>query len=157
MSDEPLRSDAHAAAAHQPQMIRRHEAAQAVHGTSGVGEFNRRLALFITKYVGTMWCAYVFTLIALTGAVAILTQNMLLTLIINLISQTFIQLVLLPIIIVGQNVQAEASDRRALADHKTLVALHTMNTTQLQILELLEKLSQEQQTLLGGLAGKGQA
>ncbi len=155
MDEETLHSDAHAAAQHRPEMVQRHEASRAVHGTGSVGEFNRRLALFITKNVGTMWCAYVFTVIALTGAVAIVTQNTLLTLIVNLISQTFIQLVLLPIIIVGQNVQAEATDRRAEADHRTLVALHTMNKTQLKILETLEKLSNEQEQLLGRLTGKG--
>jgi hypothetical protein len=154
MNDEGIHSDPHAAAAHQPELVRRHDVVRAMHGDSRAAEFNRRLALFITKNVGTMWCAYLFTLIAMTGAVAILTGNMLLTLIVNLISQTFIQLVLLPIIIVGQNVQAEATDRRAEADHKTLVALHTMNKTQLQILEALQRLSNSQEELLNRLAAK---
>jgi hypothetical protein len=42
------------------------------------------------------------------------------------IAQTFLQLVLLPIIIVGQNVQAAASDARAQSDHETLIAIHTL-------------------------------
>jgi hypothetical protein len=42
------------------------------------------------------------------------------------VAQTFLQLVLLPIIIVGQNVQATASDARAEADHQTLWALHSL-------------------------------
>ncbi len=33
---------------------------------------------------------------------------------------------LLPIIIVGQSVQAAATDTRALADHETLTAIHTL-------------------------------
>ncbi|HEX8025102.1 MAG TPA: hypothetical protein VF484_02750, partial [Candidatus Limnocylindrales bacterium] len=57
------------------------------------------------------------------------------------LSQSFIQLVLLPIIVVGQNVISAAQDARAEADHETLVSLHTMNVQQLKILE------QEQQIL----------
>lgn len=154
MNDEPLHDDAHAAAEHEPQMVHRREAARSVHGQSAAGRFNARLAVFITKNVGTMWCAYVFGVIGATGVVAALTNNTQLVLLVGAVSGYFLQLVLLPIIIVGQNVQAEASDRRAEADHKTLVALHTMNKTQLKILEALEKLSNEQEALLSRVAGK---
>ena len=152
MNDEPLDTDPHVAAQHQPQMVHRREASRAVHGEGPVGRFNSRLAVFITKNVGTMWCAYIFAVIGLTGIVAALTNNTTLVLLVGAISGYFLQLVLLPIIIVGQNVQAEASDRRAEADHKTLVALHTMNKVQLQILEALEKLSGDQDELLKRLA-----
>ena len=57
------------------------------------------------------------------------------TVLINWLSSNFLQLVLLPIIIVGQNVISAAQDARAEADHETLTALHTMNVRQLQILE----------------------
>jgi hypothetical protein len=154
MTDDALHSDPHSAAEHQPEMVHRRDAARAVHGESALGKFNSRLAVFITKNVGTMWCAYVFSVIGLTGIVAALTNNTTLVLLVGAISGYFLQLVLLPIIIVGQNVQAEASDRRAEADHKTLVALHTMNKTQLRILEALEKLSNEQEALLSRLAAK---
>jgi len=154
MNDEALHTDVHAAAEHQPELIRRHDVARTMHGDSRVGELNRRLALVITKNVGTMWCAYIFAVIGITGIVAALTDNTALVLLIGAVSGYFLQLVLLPIIIVGQNVQAEATDRRAEADHKTLVALHTMNKTQLEILEALEKLGQNQEVLLGRLAAK---
>jgi hypothetical protein len=49
-------------------------------------------------------------------------------------------LVLLPIIIVGQNVISASQDARAEADHETLTALHTMNVRQLQMLEQQEKI-----------------
>jgi hypothetical protein len=59
-----------------------------------------------------------------------------------------LQLVLLPIIIVGQNVQAASSDARAENDHKTLLAIHTLtaevheiNEQQTEILKMLEKRS----------------
>jgi hypothetical protein len=50
------------------------------------------------------------------------------------LSQSFLQLVLLPIIIVGQNVISAYQDARAEADHETLTTLHTINVQQLQIL-----------------------
>jgi hypothetical protein len=74
--------------------------------------FNARVGLGITIVVGTMWCAYLFTVIALiSGPSAFSSGN--LTTIIAWISSNFLQLVLLPIIIVGQNIQARASDKRA--------------------------------------------
>ena len=72
--------------------------------------FNARLGLGITVIVGTMWCAYVFAAIALIS----LPDNVKSTqLLILWISSSFLQLFLLPIIIVGQNIQARASDKRA--------------------------------------------
>ena len=83
-----------------------------VHGPGPIGRFNAKFGLKITVVVGTMWCAYLFTLIALVSAPsAFKTGNSLI--IIAWIAQTFLQLVLLPIIIVGQNIQAKASDARA--------------------------------------------
>lgn len=72
--------------------------------------FNARLGLMITIVVGTMWCAYVFACIALISLPDNVhsTQNLILW-----ISSSFLQLVLLPIIIVGQNIQARAADKRA--------------------------------------------
>jgi hypothetical protein len=59
-----------------------------------------------------MWCAYVFTLISLVSLPDAVKSGSLIT-IISWIAQTFIQLVLLPIIIVGQNIQGKASDKRS--------------------------------------------
>ena len=56
------------------------------------------------------------------------------------LSQSFLQLVLLPILLVGQRVIAAAQDLRAEADHETLTALHSINVRQLQILERQEKI-----------------
>lgn len=72
--------------------------------------FNARLGLAITIVVGTMWCAYVFAGIALISLKDNLgsTQALILW-----ISSSFLQLVLLPIIIVGQNIQAKAADKRS--------------------------------------------
>jgi hypothetical protein len=74
--------------------------------------FNARMGLGITVVVGTMWCAYLFTALALVSAPSAFTSGNTL-IIIAWIAQTFLQLVLLPIIIVGQNIQAKAADKRA--------------------------------------------
>ena len=58
-----------------------------------------------------MWCAYVFTLLALIGLPAALKPGG--EGIVAWIAQTFLQLVLLSVIIVGQNVQSLAADARA--------------------------------------------
>ena len=74
--------------------------------------FNARFGLGVTVVVGTMWCAYLFTALSLISAPSAFTSGNLLT-IISWIAQTFLQLVLLPVIIVGQNIQAKAADKRA--------------------------------------------
>ena len=74
--------------------------------------FNGRLALIITGAVGTMWCAYVFALIAFISFPAALQGGT--STLISWIAQTFLQLVLLSVIMVGQRVAAQASDKQAL-------------------------------------------
>jgi hypothetical protein len=77
-----------------------------------IARLNSKLALVITLGVGSMWCAYLFTLIALVSfPSAIATGDKIV--IVGWVAQTFIQLVLLPVIIVGQNLQAAASDKRS--------------------------------------------
>jgi hypothetical protein len=77
-----------------------------------VVRFNSRLALLITICVGSMWCAYLFMVLALVSFPAALQSGNTIILV-AWISQTFCQLVLLPIIIVGQNLQGQAVDKRA--------------------------------------------
>jgi hypothetical protein len=79
--------------------------------SNAAARFNAALAVRITNAVGSMWCAYVFTIIALIGLPMALRPGG--EGIIAWIAQTFLQLVLLSVIIVGQNVQAAASDKRA--------------------------------------------
>jgi hypothetical protein len=78
--------------------------------------FNGRFALLITGIVGTMWCAYAFAMLALVALPSALTAGPLA--IIQWVSQTFIQLVLLSIIMVGQNIMGKASDKRAEMTYK---------------------------------------
>jgi hypothetical protein len=72
-----------------------------------------------------MWCAYAFAALALVSLPDAIQSHSAVTLV-SWISQTFLQLVLLSIIIVGQNVQAAASDSRAQATYEDANAvLHT--------------------------------
>ncbi len=79
---------------------------------TAVHRFNSRVGLLITLIVGTMWAAYLFAAIALVSLPSALSSHNL-TIIVAWISSNFLQLILLPIIIVGQNIQAKASDKRA--------------------------------------------
>lgn len=98
------------------------DAAATVHGPGRIGRFNNRVGLKITVIVGTMWCAYLFGVLALVSAPsAFKSANLLI--IVAWIAQTFLQLVLLPIIIVGQNVQATAADARAQATYDDAAAV----------------------------------
>ena len=83
--------------------------------------FNARFGLLITVSVGTMWCAYLFTVLALFALPYAVKQGM--YFIIVWLSSSFLQLVLLPIIIVGQNIQAKAADKRAEETYKDAEAV----------------------------------
>jgi hypothetical protein len=84
--------------------------------------FNGRIGLLLTTVVGTMWAAYLFTLLALVSFPAAIDSGQSL-IIVAWIAQTFLQLVLLPIIIVGQNIQGTASDKRAEQTYQNAVAI----------------------------------
>jgi hypothetical protein len=103
---------------------------------------NARIGLAITVLVGTMICAYVFGLIALISLPAAISSGNL-TIIVAWISSNFLQLVLLPVIIVGQNIQAKAADARAEATYKDADSiLHESLQIQQHLMEQDEKLSQ---------------
>lgn len=114
---------------------------------TAVARFNSRLGVAITTAVGSMWAAYVFGLLALTSLPAILTQafhlhvfpswliNASLIALVAWISSYFLQLVLLPIIIVGQNVQSQAADARASKTFEDCEALRADLTVALDRLD----------------------
>ena len=81
-----------------------------------INEFNRRLAEKITSAVSTMWCAYIFAILALISLpAAIKTGDV--VVIVGWIAQTFLQLVLLSIIMVGQNVASAAVEQKINETH----------------------------------------
>jgi len=86
--------------------------------------FNKRLAMLITSKIGTMSTFWLFCLISFSSLLAVLyaahvigTVGFLTAdgfiLVVSWISQNFIQLVLLPALMVGQNLHDEAADARA--------------------------------------------
>lgn len=118
----------------------------------GFDKFNNNLAVSITNKVGNMWSAYLFALLSLTSLPAIIVTihpasrsffpswiitTSMITLI-AWISQNFLQLVLLPIIMVGQNVIQGQQDAKAETDHRTLTYIAN---TQEEQLELLNKIN----------------
>jgi hypothetical protein len=148
MSDQPARARNHLSdvVRFSPRQIRRR-----------VGEvegFNAKLAVVITSGVGTMACAYLFALLAFVSLPAILIEaNVLkrsdvpvfftkpgLILIVSWVAQTFLQLVLLSIILVGQRVQSAASDARSLKEFQdTQIILDRLDTkTQGGLTEVLD-------------------
>jgi hypothetical protein len=88
---------------------------------NAVGKFNSMLAIRITTAVGTMWCAYAFALLALVSLPAAVSAGT--AALISWIAQTFLQLVLLSIIIVGQKVSGDAADKRAMDTYSDAEAI----------------------------------
>jgi hypothetical protein len=79
---------------------------------SAVARFNARVANAITRIVGTMWTFYLFNGIAFVSLPeAIKTGSP--QPIVNWMSSNWIQLVLLPALMVGQALQGRAADARS--------------------------------------------
>lgn len=83
--------------------------------------FNAWLGVKITNGVGTMWCAYVFAALALASLPESIRAGK--AALIAWIAQTFLQLVLLSIIMVGQKVSGDAADKRAEDTYKDAEAI----------------------------------
>jgi len=81
--------------------------------------FNDKFAVILTNAVGTMWCAYAFAVLALISLPDAIHGGTATT--ISWIAQTFLQLVLLSVIMVGQAVQSRKTESRADQDHETLM------------------------------------
>ena len=103
--------------------------------------FNGRVALIITNIVGTMWCAYVFALIALISLPAAIHGGT--ASLIAWVAQTFLQLVLLSVIMVGQKVAAEASDKQALQTYKDAEAILKIQDEVHKLIKINNELTEE--------------
>ena len=119
-----------------------------VHGVHTIARelsgFNGWLAVKITDSVGTMWCAYAFAILALISLPDAIKSGT--AALIAWIAQTFLQLVLLSIIMVGQKVAAAASDKQAYQTYKDAEALleisndiHTLITTNNNLTEAIHE------------------
>lgn len=75
---------------------------------------NARIAVALTRVVGSMQTAYTFAVLAIVGLFAILGWlSPIVALLVAWTSQTLIQLVLLPVIMVGQNVLGRHQELQA--------------------------------------------
>ena len=115
--------------------------------------FNGWLAVNITNIVGTMWCAYAFAILALISLPEAVRGGT--APLIAWIAQTFLQLVLLSIIMVGQKVAAAASDKQALQTYKDAEALLEISHDLSKLLKQNTELTEEIHTLIGRLRGAG--
>lgn len=134
---------------------------EAKKGDGLIKRFNTGFAILITNGVGTMWTAYLFTLLALFSLPAVLTGvfpsldssfpswllKASLIALVAWVAQTFLQLVLLPIIMVGQNTIQAQNDAKAQADHRNLVMLVKLQEEQMSELK-------NQSEILGYLKNK---
>lgn len=107
--------------------------------------FNDKFAVWIATHVGSMYCFYLFNLLAFLSAKAAFETHNLVP-IVNWVSSNWIQLVLLPAIMVAQNVAQQASDAKSEADHMTLTYLANLQDEQMaelknqtSILDFLKK------------------
>jgi len=119
----------------------------------GVDKLNDWLAVKITKSVGTMWCAYAFIVLDLLELGPVVKVNNMITWV-TYISQTVLQLVLLPIIMVGQQVIQDQNDAKAEVDHRTLTYLANLQDKQMvelanqnKILESLMKINDSKELI----------
>jgi hypothetical protein len=138
---------------------------------SGYARFNKKVALWITENVGTMTCFWIFCVIALLALPAALVEAKVITPTIGIIgeagfvilvewaAQSFIQLVLLPALMVGQNLQNVAADARSaktFEDVERIIDLldaHTQGGVK-DILEAIADLK-SQVTSAGAAGGSG--
>ncbi len=123
---------------HQPRNVNLlHETEQAASG------FNTRVAVVLTKGVGTMWTAYIFMVLAVIGLFGLLGWlNPFTFLLATWVSQQFLQLVLLPVIMVGQNVLGRKAELQADEQFRT-----TMSTYH-DIEQIMQHLSAQDAELL---------
>jgi hypothetical protein len=81
-----------------------------------IARLNDWLALKSTLALGTMWCAYAFIVMCLLPALFPAWQNAI------LYWSNCFQLVFLPMLLVGQNIQGRKAEERAQQDHDAIMA-----------------------------------
>lgn len=109
-----------------------------------MNEFNTSLAAKITSGVATMWCAYAFAIIALISLPDAIKSGNLIT-IVGWVAQTFLQLVLLSIIMVGQNVASASVEQK-------ITETHTASLGEFELAKEARALNQQEITELKQIA-----
>jgi hypothetical protein len=122
-----------------------------------IKSFNRRVAEKITAFVSTMWCAYIFAAIALISLpAAIRTGDV--VIIVAWVAQTFLQFVLLYIIIVGQQVASASVEKMIQETHEASIGEFELAKEARAIadqeLKELKKIASEMHQVLRDIEGK---
>lgn len=86
-----------------------------------LNSFNQKIATKITSFVSTMWCAYIFAAIALISLPAAIKSGDRIV-IVAWVAQTFLQLVLLSIIMVGQDASSKGMQQKIDETHTASLA-----------------------------------
>jgi hypothetical protein len=124
---------------------------------SKINDFNTKLAAKITSGVATMWCAYAFAAIALVSLPSALKSGDLIV-IVAWVAQTFLQLVLLSIIMVGQNVSSASVEQKINETHEASLGEFELakeaRLVAAQEIAELKKISAEVHRLLRDIEGK---
>jgi hypothetical protein len=109
-----------------------------------INAFNTSLASKITSGVSTMWCAYIFAAIALISLPAAIKTGDLIT-IVAWVAQTFLQLVLLSIIMVGQSVSSASVEQK-------ITETHTASLGEFELAKEARELNQQEIAELKAIA-----
>ena len=112
----------------------------------GADGFNSKLAVKITDIVGTMWCAYAFAALALISLPAAIQAGT--ATLVAWFAQTFLQLVLLSIIMVGQKVASAKSDMQLEQTYKDAEALLEINDDMHKLVKQNVQLTEQLNVLL---------
>ncbi len=130
---------------HHENLVEHHMALRKQHGVHTTDRehtgFNGWLAVNITNAVATMWCAYAFTILALISLPEAIKGGT--GPLVAWIAQTFLQLVLLSIIMVGQKVAAAASDKQAYQTYKDAEALLEISNSLHKLLKTNTDMTQQ--------------
>jgi hypothetical protein len=130
-----------------PHLHRRKQLMEQHEARKNPTNFNNWLAVKITNVVGTMWCAYAFAILALISLPQAIQSGT--SALIGWIAQTFLQLVLLSIIMVGQKVAAEASDQQLKQTYLDAEALLQISDDMHKLVKQNVTLTQQVNELLG--------
>ncbi len=122
-----------------------------------INEFNRRVAEKVTSFVSTMWCAYIFAALALISLPAAIRSGDV-VIIVAWIAQTFLQLVLLSIIMVGQKSSSASVEEMIKETHEASIGEFELAKEARAIadqeLKELKKIASEMHQVLRDIEGK---
>src|SRR5260370_18296464 len=99
---------------HQPHEYQPRNVNRLMEAEKAAAGFNTRVAVALTKGVGTLWTAFIFTLLAFVGLLGLLNLlNPITFLLATLVSQQFLQHSLLPLIMLVQQVLGRKTELQA--------------------------------------------